>query len=235
MQTQPGRLNKALWAILLALSIITILAGVFFWGDRKYVFIGYTLIIYAIIPFFFKFEASKPSVHELVVIAVLCAITVASRAAFFMVPQFKPMAALVIISGVCFGPQSGFLVGSLSAFISNMFFGQGPWTPWQMFCFGFIGFLAGILFYSHLIKPTRINLCVFGFASVMLIYGGLMNLSSLLMFSSQITLASLLAVYISGFWFDIIHASATAFFLYTLGQNLIKRCERVKDKYGISD
>lgn len=63
-----------------------------------------------------------------------------------MLPQFKPVAAIVIISGVAFGGETGFLVGAITAFVSNFFFGQGPWTPWQMFSFGIIGFLAGIMF-----------------------------------------------------------------------------------------
>ena len=61
-------------------------------------------------------------------------------------PQFKPVVALVIIAGVCFGGETGFLVGAVTGFVSNFFFGQGPWTPWQMFALGIVGFIGGILF-----------------------------------------------------------------------------------------
>ena len=98
------------------------------------------------IPFAFAFENRKPKARELVIISSLCAIGVVGRTAFFMLPQFKPVAAIVIISGVAFGGETGFLVGAITAFVSNFFFGQGPWTPWQMFSFGIIGFLAGIMF-----------------------------------------------------------------------------------------
>ena len=98
------------------------------------------------IPLGFAFENRKPKARELVIISALCAIGVAGRTAFFMLPQFKPVAAIVIISGVAFGGETGFLVGAITAFVSNFFFGQGPWTPWQMFSFGIIGFLAGIMF-----------------------------------------------------------------------------------------
>jgi energy-coupling factor transport system substrate-specific component len=98
------------------------------------------------LPFVFAFEGRKPQARELVVIAVMVAITVAGRAAFFMTPQFKPVSALVIISGAALGAESGFVVGALSGFVSNFFFGQGPWTPWQMFAFGLIGFISGLLF-----------------------------------------------------------------------------------------
>lgn len=70
------------------------------------------------------------------VISVLAAIGVAGRAAFFIVPSFKPVAAIVILTGISFGGEAGFLVGCLIMTLSNMFMGQGPWTPWQMFAFG---------------------------------------------------------------------------------------------------
>lgn len=60
-------------------------------------------------------------------------------------PNFKPCSAIIIITAVAFGPEAGFLTGALTAFVSNFIFGQGPWTPWQMFTWGLVGFLAGIL------------------------------------------------------------------------------------------
>ena len=106
------------------------------------------------------------------VISVLAAIGVAGRAAFFMVPSFKPVAAIVILTGISFGGEAGFLVGSLTMLISNMFMGQGPWTPWQMLAFGMIGFLAGILYQKGILKARKFDLCIYGFLSVFLIYGG---------------------------------------------------------------
>ena len=116
------------------------------------------IIVLAMLPFVLVFEGRKPQARELVVIAVMVAITVSGRAAFFMVPQFKPVVALVIITGAALGAQSGFAVGALSGFVSNFIFGQGPWTPWQMLAFGIIGFLSGIIFYrlaSSIGAPTR--------------------------------------------------------------------------------
>lgn len=95
---------------------------------------------------FLVFEGRHPKARELVIISVLCAIAVAGRLAFTMLPQFKPVVAIVIISGVAFGGESGFLVGAVSMLVSNLMFGQGPWTPWQMFAAGIIGFIGGILF-----------------------------------------------------------------------------------------
>ncbi len=110
------------------------------------------------IPFIFAFEKRKPALREIVIISVLCGIAIAGRAAFAMLPQFKPVLAVVIISAICFGAETGFLVGAITAFVSNFFFGQGPWTPWQMFAFGIIGFIGGIIFTRGILKATKINL-----------------------------------------------------------------------------
>lgn len=219
--------------VILIIIPITILFGVFFLNDRKYHFISLLIIIYTISIFFMSFENRKPQTREIIIIAVLSAIAVAGRAAFFMLPQFKPVVAIVIISGVCFGAESGFLVGAVTGFVSNFFFGQGPWTPWQMFCFGIIGFLAGILFEKGILKKTKLSLCVFGGISTLFIYGGIINIGSLLMFTSHFSFKALIATYMSGFLFDIVHAIATVFFLYIISQSMIEKLERIKIKYGL--
>ena len=113
---------------------------------RHYYLISVAIICVALAVFAWRFEGRRPRAREIVVIAVLVALAVAGRAAFFMVPQFKPVAALVIIAGVALGAQTGFLVGVLSGFVSNFVFGQGPWTPFQMIAFGLLGLLAGLVF-----------------------------------------------------------------------------------------
>ena len=145
--------KRTLFATVIALLLIplTIFVGYYYFGDRKYYFISLLIVIETILPFILVFEGRKPQARELIVIAVLCALGVAGRAAFFMIPQFKPVVAIVIIAGVAFGGEAGFLVGAIVGLVSNMFLGQGPWTPWQMFSFGIIGFLAGVLFRKGLL------------------------------------------------------------------------------------
>ncbi len=185
------------------------------------------------IPFAMVFEHRKPQARELIVIAVLASIAVAGRAAFFMLPQFKPVVAIVIIAGVSLGAEAGFLVGATAGFVSNFFFGQGPWTPWQMFCFGIIGFMAGILFQKGLLKKNKLSLCLFGGLSTFVIYGGIINIGSLLMFTPQFSWKALQATYISGFWFDIVHAIATIVFLFLITGPMIEKLDRIKTKYGL--
>ena len=235
-QPSDNRIGRRTWvAAILILIIIpgTILCGVFFLNDRKYYFISLLIIIYTMLPFIMVFENRKPQARELIVVAVLAAIAVAGRAAFFMLPEFKPVVAVVIIAGVCFGAESGFLVGAVAGFVSNFFFGQGPWTPWQMFCFGIIGFLAGILFKKGVLKKRKLSLCVFGGLATFLVYGGIINIGSLLMFTSQFSWEALMATYVSGFWFDIVHSIATVFFLYVISNSMIEKLDRIKTKYGL--
>lgn len=231
-QKLTGRTAATAVAVLLAIPL-TILAGVFLLQDRKYYFISLLIILETIVPFCMIFEGRKPWARELVVISVLCAIAVAGRGAFFMLPQFKPVVALVIISGVCFGGETGFLVGAVTGFVSNFFFGQGPWTPWQMFAFGIIGFLAGILFRKGLLRKTKASLCVFGGMAAFIIYGGIMNSASVIMWQENPTAGMFISAYLMGVPFDLIHAASTVFFMWFLAEPMIDKLERVKVKYGL--
>ncbi len=231
-----GKLSKRTIAsmfLILILIPVTIWIGITLFDDRKYFVISLAIAVYCMLPFFLIFEGRKPQARELLTIAVLVAIAVAGRAAFFMVPSFKPVVAVTIISAVCFGAESGFLVGALSMLSSNMLFGQGPWTPWQMFAAGIIGFLAGILFQKGWLKACKISLCIYGFLATVFIYGGIMNPASLVMTSYAITKRNLLAIYMSGLPVDLVHASATVIFLWIASKPMIEKLERIKVKYGM--
>lgn len=232
---ENGRSRKSLISVILVFLLMpaTILFGVFCLGDRKYYFVSLLIILYAMIPFFHAFEKRRPQARELIVISVLAAIATAGRAAFFMLPQCKPVIAVVIIAGVCFGGESGFLVGAVTGFVSDFFFGQGPWTPWQMFSFGIIGFLAGILFRRGILKKSRPALCVFGGLAAFFLYGGIMDLSTVFTFTSEFSLGAVLAAYATGFWFNLVHAAATVVFLSLLAEPMTEKLERIKLKYGM--
>ena len=225
--------TKIATLLILFLIPITIFIGIYYLGDKKYYFISLLIILETMIPFAFAFENRKPKARELVIISSLCAIGVAGRTAFFMLPQFKPVAAIVIISGVAFGGETGFLVGAITAFVSNFFFGQGPWTPWQMFSFGIIGFLAGIMFQKGILRKTKTDMCVFGFLVTFVIYGGIMNPASVIMWQSNININMLLSSYVMGMPFDFIHAVSTVFFLFFAAEPMLEKLERIKIKYGL--
>lgn len=231
-QKLPKRTVLAAGMLLLAIPM-TIYIGIFYFGDRKYYFISLLILLEAMLPFLLLFEGRKPQARELVILSVLCALGVAGRAAFFMLPEFKPIAALVIISAVAFGGEAGFLVGSVTMLVSNIMFGQGPWTPWQMFAMGLIGYLAGVLFQKGVIRRARLSLCVFGGLATLLIYGGLMNPATVIMYYDYPTWPMFLSAYLLGFPFDLVHASATVIFLWLIGQPMLEKLERIKIKYGL--
>lgn len=225
--------TKIATLLILFLIPLTIFIGIYYLGDKKYYFISLLIILETMIPFGFAFENRKPKARELVIISALCAIGVAGRTVFFMLPQFKPVAAIVIISGVAFGGETGFLVGAITAFVSNFFFGQGPWTPWQMFSFGIIGFLAGIMFQKGILRKTKTDMCVFGFVATFVIYGGIMNPASVIMWQSNININMVLSSYVMGMPFDFIHAVSTVFFLFFAAEPMLEKLERIKIKYGL--
>ena len=233
---RQGKVSRRTWfALVLMLLTVPLLLylSVRIFHGRKYLVTSLIVVVAAMLPFFMMFEGRKPKAREIMVISVLAAIGVAGRAAFFMIPSFKPVAAIVILTGVSFGGEAGFLVGCLIMMISNIFMGHGPWTPWQMFSFGMIGFLAGILYQKGILKARKLDLCIYGFLSVFLIYGGIMNPASILMSYGYITKSSLIAYYISGAPVDLVHAASTVIFLWFMSRPLLEKLERIKRKYGL--
>jgi energy-coupling factor transport system ATP-binding protein len=227
--------TKIATVLILFLIPLTIYIGVYYLGDRKYYFISLLIILETMLPFVMVFEDREPQARELVIIAVLSALGVAGRIAFFMVPQFKPVAAIVIVSAVAFGGESGFLVGTMTMFLSNMLYSQGPWTPWQMFAMGVIGFLAGILFRKGFLRRDKLSLATFGALATFFIYGGIMNPASVIMYQSNITWPMIATAYITGAPFDLIHAAATFFFLLVIGETMLEKLDRIKVKFGLME
>lgn len=152
------RTRAAAWVILLVLPALMVAFGYYhshrpavnpvgsrtFWDYiilNSDILLGLLFLLASAIPFILVFDKKKPQARELVPIAVMAAIAVVGRTVFEIIPlpNFKPCSAIIIITAVAFGPEAGFLTGALTAFVSNFIFGQGPWTPWQMFTWGLVG------------------------------------------------------------------------------------------------
>ena len=135
--------------IVMLLTFLLLIPATIYFGlrfsGRAYYVTSTLVMIETLVPFLLAFENRKPQARELVVIAVLSALAVAARVVI-PIPNFKAIFAIIMLSGIAFGPETGFLVGAISAFASNFFYGQGPYTPWQMFAYGAGGLLAGFLF-----------------------------------------------------------------------------------------
>ncbi len=220
---------------ILLLVPLTLYLGAHVLKGRKYYFIALLILLETMIPFFLVFEGRKPGSRELAVTAVLCAMGTAGRAVFFMFQQCKPVMAVCILAGVEFGGETGFLVGAVTMLLSNILFSQGPWTPWQMFAMGIIGFLAGVLYRWGLLGRSRVSLCIFGALSAVLLYGGIMNPASVLIWAGELNWQTLAASYVTGFPFDCVQAAATALFLWFGAEPVLEKLDRVKVKYGLMD
>lgn len=234
----PPFLRKLLVSLLL-LAALPLLVFFCTRSDRPYLIttsVGFVLILAA---FFLHFEHRKPQARELVVLAVLSAIAVASRALFQMIPFFKPMLGIIMLSGIAFGPEAGFLVGAVSLFASNFIFGQGSWTPWQMFAYGLGGYLAGLLARIHVLSaepdklPVLLRMALVGFLLVVLLIGPLLDTNSLVTMVSDITPESAASIYLSGLPVNLIHGTATALTLLIIGKPLLEKLHRIQRKYGM--
>ena len=140
------RKRTLLSALLIFLAMpVTIFIGIQF-DQNKYMIISVLLLIYTMLPFFMVFENRKPKAREIVLIAMMSALTVCVHIFFHITLPLQIGTAMIIISGISLGPEAGFLIGAISRFVWNFYMGQGPWTPWQMFCWGILGFLAGMAF-----------------------------------------------------------------------------------------
>lgn len=220
------------------LLLFVLIPGTLFLGTRlsgRWYYLTSTMMIVEImIPFFLAFETRRPQARELVTLAVMCALAVASRVVI-LIPNFKPMTAIIMITGIALGAQSGFVCGAVGAFASNFFFSQGPWTPWQMMAYGFAGFLAGGLFHKrfHLRNPAA--LAVWGFFTIVLVIGPLLDCCTVFTVSSRITWKYALAVFTAGFAYNVQHGLACAVTLLLFSRPLLSKLERLKTKYGMMD
>ena len=202
--------------------------------SRRYYITGTLMILELMIPFFMAFEGRRPQARELVVIAVMCAIAIAARVAI-PIPNFKAIFAVIMLSGIAFGPEAGFMVGAISAFASNFFYGQGPYTPWQMMAYGAGGMLAGFCFAKGKLPQKPLTMAVFGFLAVVLWVGPLLDTSSVFLMLSDINWNSVLLTYGAGLSVNISQAACTVLIMLLFGRPLLDKLDRIKVKYGMME
>lgn len=242
----PERMKKGPWRsvvggviVLLAVPLTVVLGSLL--PRRYYLVVNVAIVIASMVPFFVSFERRRPRAREIVTLAVMVALAVASRVVFAFMPQFKPMAALIMITGIAFGASSGFLAGSLAAFASNFIFGQGPWTPWQMLAFGLAGYAfgsfadRGLVPRSHWTMRSRVLVSIGGYLLIQLVIGPIVDTSSLFWMVGAITPESVLAVYAAGVPFNAVHGAATFITLFLAGNPLLDKLTRLKTKYGMME
>lgn len=215
--------------VFLLLIPLTLFLGLKLPG-RSYYITATVIVLEMMVPFFMAFEGRKVQARELTLLAVMCALAIAGRVAIPL-HHVKAAFAMIIITGVAFGPEPGFMVGAITAFVSNFAYGHGPFTPWQMFAYGAAGLLAGFCFHKGAGKPWV--LAVFGFAVVMLCVGPIMDLSGITFLLATISWKSILTVLTTGILVNLVQAVTTAVVLLILGRPLLDKLDRIRLKYGM--
>lgn len=248
MADNPNRIFNR-WNLSVALLIFVIAPAAMIFSmqvleDNKYFAMSAAMVIIILLVLFLIFEGNKPDARTLVIISVMSAVAVVGRAIFFFTPNIKPTLAIIILSGICFGRNIGFITGATSAFVSNFIFGQGPWTPWQMLAMGIVGYIAGFLFDDgkngkrrELFDKRRGLMstlyCIFGFVAGFFIYGGIVDLWTILGFYGTPSIESAIVVYTMAAFFNFLHGISTAIFLLILVIPMKSKLDRIKIKYGL--
>ena len=225
--------QKMITACLLLIGVpLIVVGGAMLFQEKHYAWISLCVSILSCLPLFICFERKDSTAKELITLAVLVAVSAAGRFAFAWVPGFKPVTAITVIAAMYLGREAGFVVGALSAVVSNFYFGQGPWTPFQMFAWGFLGFLAGGL--AQPLKRQKIWMCLYGVLAGVL-FSLIMDVWSTLWADGGFNLSRYLAACISALPFTIEYAVSNVIFLLLLTKPIGEKLERIKRKYGLFD
>ena len=228
MREKYGRILK--WAVPFVLMPAIVLGGGILAGERMYAWSILAMVLLSQVLFFLGFEKRTVGSRRLVVAAGMTALSVLGRFIFALLPGFKPITAIVIITAVWIGGETGFLVGALSALVSNLFASQGPWTPFQMFAWGMIGLIAGML--AEPLKRSRFLLALYG-ALAGVAYSMLMDVWTVLWYNNGLNWEMYRAALVTAVPYTLSYMASNVVFLLLLGKPFGRKLERVKMKYGI--
>ena len=222
--------KKIIEIVILVLFAALVIAGSFVFKDKGYAFISLGAVLLSLALFYVSFEKKKTHTRRIVIIAVMTVLSVIGRFVFAVIPGFKPITAFVVITAIWLGGEAGFLVGSLTALISNFYFGQGPWTPFQMLAFGLIGLLAGVL--ASPLKKSRVALALYGvFAGIA--FSLVMDVWTVVWYQGDFNLQLYLAALLTALPHTLSYAISNVIFLLVLGRPFGEKLERIKTKYEV--
>lgn len=223
--------KRVKYLIIFLIIPVIIVASYLLFRNKQYGLLSIVISLLALVPFIMSFENRKPKAEELVLIAVIIAINVVSRIVFASVPHFKPVTAIIIIAALAFGKESGFMIGMLSAVLSNFYFGQGPWTPFQMFSWGMIGYIAGMFKDREIAKNTAFILLLGVLGAV--IFTGVVEVWTVLQIDQGFNISRYLGILVASSPILIIYILSNSVFIAILAKPLLETFNRAKNKYGI--
>lgn len=230
MVIRNQRLRRLL-GILIPFVLIPAAVLIFAFGPLKkhYPLASLLVTLMALVVFSCGFERRKTGTRRLILVAVMTALSVTGRFIFGAIPGFKPITAVVVITAVYLGSEAGFLTGALSAIISNFYFGQGPWTPFQMLSWGLLGLLAGLL--NRPLRRSRALLSIYGvFAGA--VYSMVMDVWTVLWYNGGFNASLYTAAMLTALPHTLSYAISNVVFLNLLARPFGEKLDRIKIKYG---
>lgn len=228
MLTIQNKMLRNILRIIIPFVLIplVVLLGAVAFEERRYLFLSFVVAVLSVVLFIAGVERKITGSRRMVIVAVMIALSVVGR----FIPFFKPITAITVITGVYLGGESGFLVGSFSALLSNFYFGQGPWTPFQMLAWGLIGLFAGFL--AKPLKEHKCALVLYGVLSG-LVYSMVMDIWTVLGYGDGFSWALYGAAIVTAAPHTILYAVSNFLFLWLLATPFGEKLERVKVKYGV--
>lgn len=178
------------------------------------------------------YERTHPSAKVLALVATLAALAALGRIAFAPLPSIKPTTDIVLLSGYVLGGAPGFAIGAIGALASNLVFGQGPWTPWQMVAWGGVGVLGAALGALSRRRLGRVPLALACLAGG-LFFGAVMDLASWVTFSGQQTTGQLLVIAGGSLPFNVAHAVGNLVFCLAFGPAFVRALERFRARMEV--
>ena len=203
-----------------------VLFGALALGEKRHLIVSLGMACMALLFFLTGFERKKTGGRRMVIVSVMTALCIVGR----FIPLFKPVTALTIITAMYLGGEAGFLTGALSAALSNFYFGQGPWTPFQMLAWGFIGLIAGWM--ANPLKAHRMLLLAYGVLAGM-VYSLIMDVWNVLWYAGALNWSLYAASVATALPHTLLYAVSNFVFLYFLARPFGEKMERVKVKYGV--
>lgn len=226
-QIKDKRVRRAVKIIVPFVLIPTAaVVGTLAFNGKRHLFVSLFVVVLADILFISGFEKKEIGTRRSVLVAVMTALSVVGR----FIPFFKPITALTVISAMYLGGEAGFMTGALSALISNIYFGQGPWTPFQMLAWGLIGYFAGFL--SRWLQRSRPLLLIYGVISGV-VFSLVMDVWTVLWYADGFNASLYLSAIVTALPHTTLYSVSNVLFLYFLAEPFGEKLRRIKVKYGV--
>lgn len=224
-------MKKNFWLIVILVVVSLLGISIISLDNINWAVLSAVILALALLAFFWRFEQKEVSAKEVALVATMAALAAVSRIPFVIIMSVQPTTFIVMITGYVFGVQTGFMVGALAALVSNFFLGQGPWTPWQMFCWGLCGVTAALIAKKEKEFNLR-NFVILG-AFWGYLFGWIMNIWHWVGFVYPLTLKTFMATYLASFPFDTLHALGNIGFSLTFGRTFYSILRCFKNKISV--